>query len=354
MLCRLRCYPPTVMGIWEPVVRLGNFNHRRSQWLRVSRHAGEYAARTATIAWQARTGAGRQAIGRQSELIRHNPLARESMTAYERLHWLVRRHGGGDLQLEADERHPRVFVMFVGHGRSGHSLLGSLLDAHPQVAIAHEQYAARHLLAGCPASRVCRALQYNSQIFARLGRSYSGYDYVVPGQCQGRLLEPTVIGDKKGGGTARLLRRDPQSTAQELCARAPGQPLFIHVIRNPFDNIATKALRTGRSLPDAAARYFDNATAIRGACEAVPGSVVHVVLDELIERPRQVLAGLLGRLGLSAPSGYLDACAGLLFASPRRTRHHVAWPQELIARLDDGLTRYPFLAAFAGSFNDER
>lgn len=28
----------------------------------------------------------------------------------------------------------RTFIMFVGHPRSGHSLVGSLLDAHPNVA----------------------------------------------------------------------------------------------------------------------------------------------------------------------------------------------------------------------------
>jgi len=32
----------------------------------------------------------------------------------------------------------RTYVMFVGYPRSGHSLIGSLLDAHPNVVIAHE------------------------------------------------------------------------------------------------------------------------------------------------------------------------------------------------------------------------
>jgi len=336
------------------VVRIGNFNHRWSRWLRVGRDAGRYAVQTSVISCQTWAGAGRQAIALQSALIRHNALARESMIAYERLHRLVRRHGGGDLRLQVDQRTPCYFMMFVGHGRSGHSLLGSLLDAHPYVAIAHEQHAARHLLAGRPAARVCRALQYNSQIFARLGRSYSGYDYVVPGQYQGRLIAPVVIGDKKGGGTARLLRRDPHVTAPKLCARAPGQTLFVHVIRNPFDNIATKALRTGRSLPEAAVRYFDNATAIQGLCEAVPESVVHVVLDELIERPHEVLTGLLRRAGLSAPTDYLDACAGILFDSPRQTRHRVTWPEGLVSWVDRRLQGYAFLARFAGSFLDDR
>ena len=32
----------------------------------------------------------------------------------------------------------RSFCLFIGYPRSGHSLLGSLLDAHPDIAIAHE------------------------------------------------------------------------------------------------------------------------------------------------------------------------------------------------------------------------
>jgi hypothetical protein len=32
----------------------------------------------------------------------------------------------------------RSFCLFIGYPRSGHSLVGSLLDAHPDIAIAHE------------------------------------------------------------------------------------------------------------------------------------------------------------------------------------------------------------------------
>ena len=32
----------------------------------------------------------------------------------------------------------RTFLLFVGHPRSGHSLVGSLLDAHPDVVVSHE------------------------------------------------------------------------------------------------------------------------------------------------------------------------------------------------------------------------
>ena len=32
----------------------------------------------------------------------------------------------------------KTYVIFIGHSRSGHSIVGSLLDAHPEVIVTHE------------------------------------------------------------------------------------------------------------------------------------------------------------------------------------------------------------------------
>jgi len=48
-------------------------------------------------------------------------------------------HKGDSLAMEeADFSKLRNFVLFVGYPRSGHSLVGSLIDAHPHAIIAHE------------------------------------------------------------------------------------------------------------------------------------------------------------------------------------------------------------------------
>ena len=44
--------------------------------------------------------------------------------------------GGRDLPRMFDD--VEVFVMFIGYPRSGHSLVGSLLDAHPEIIVSHE------------------------------------------------------------------------------------------------------------------------------------------------------------------------------------------------------------------------
>ena len=58
------------------------------------------------------------------------------------------------------------------------------------------------------------------------------------------MLILQVIGDKKGTATSRLLLSAGNIQVLEEMQGALRVPLkFIHVIRNPFDNIATKLLR---------------------------------------------------------------------------------------------------------------
>jgi len=40
------------------------------------------------------------------------------------------------------------YCMFIGYSRSGHTLVGSLLDAHPEMVIAHELDALKYIMAG--------------------------------------------------------------------------------------------------------------------------------------------------------------------------------------------------------------
>ena len=53
-----------------------------------------------------------------------------------------------------------------------------------------------------------------------------------------------VIGDKKGGKTSAILDNPDQMKVLEEISKTVQVPLkFIHVTRNPFDNISTMMLR---------------------------------------------------------------------------------------------------------------
>lgn len=290
---------------------------------------------------------GGELVRAQAQLIRHVPAFRESMPAYARLRRLIARHGDAGLALTPDPPEPERFVVFVGQSRSGHSLVGSLLDAHPEIAIAHEMHALKHLAAGAAYADVLAAAALNAQLFQRLGRSYTGYDYAVTGQDQGRWTRLVAAGDKKGNGSTRVLQRRPEAVAAAE-ARLPVPVHYINVVRDPWDNVATKALRTGRPVTEAARIYAANARTLADLIERAPERVSTVHLDELIAEPAPVLRRLIDFLGASAPErAYLDACAGLLFTKPSRTHDRVDWPAKAVAEIDAACRDIPFLQRYA-------
>ena len=42
----------------------------------------------------------------------------------------------------------QTYCLFIGHGRSGHSILGALLDAHPNIILPDEVDVLKYLQAG--------------------------------------------------------------------------------------------------------------------------------------------------------------------------------------------------------------
>ncbi|OHV07739.1 sulfotransferase [Kushneria phosphatilytica] len=297
--------------------------------------------------WHLLQGHHGAALAEAARIVRGVQPARESMRTYQLVDRLLSRSGSALADWRPDEQSPQRFVFFVGYSRSGHSLVGSLLDAHPSVVIAHEMHALKHLYRGYPFDQVVRAIKLNAMLFDYLGREYTGYDYQVPGQSQGRYEQLAVVGDKKGNGTLRLLRRYPE-LIDRLDTLLPMPFEFIHVIRNPWDNIATRARRTNTSLESAARGYLANTDLMARLKARYPDQVRDVYLDDLIHDPRQTLSTLLEALGCTpVTESYLDACASIVFRKPSRTGAQVSWPAALTREVEASLARHDFLQRFA-------
>lgn len=99
--------------------------------------------------------------------------------------------------------------MFIGYPRSGHSLVGSLLDAHQHAIVAQELDALRFVEAGFGRYQLYQLLLDNFRRFAWRGREWTGYACEVSNQWQGRFDELHVIGYKKCGRSTLRLAEDP-------------------------------------------------------------------------------------------------------------------------------------------------
>lgn len=242
----------------------------------------------------------------------------------------------------------QTYCMFIGHPRSGHSLFGSLLDAHPEIIIAQEFNALKFIQRGFNRDQLFCGLLRRSKGFTRRGRKWNGYKYKVPNQWHGRYSELKVIGDKKGGVSAGALRRNPRLLQQlRETVRVPVK--VFHVIRNPFDNIKTiSQAYHHKKLAPAIKGYFSRCSVIQKIRQEVdPNDWLDVCHEDIIAAPRKMLKAACQFLGVTTTPGYLKDCASIVFKEPRKRRFEVVWTQDQRQLVEENIRQYNWLSRYS-------
>ena len=240
----------------------------------------------------------------------------------------------------------RAYCMFIGYPRSGHSIFGSMLDAHPDALIAHELNALKFVEAGCTLLELYDLVLRNSREFTQLGRRWGDYEYKVEGQWQGRYRNLQVIGDKKGGTSSYLIGSKPELLDQ-LLRLLPVPVRFVHVVRNPYDNIATIARKDTHDLKKAIGFYFSLCRINAGIIERMGADKVLTVRHEdLIAGPVTELRRLAGFLGLDPGDGWVSACAGIVAEKPHRSRDGIQWGPAALTAVERNIPAFDFLRGY--------
>lgn len=237
--------------------------------------------------------------------------------------------------------------LFVGYPRSGHTLIASLLDAHPNIIISSGVDPLQYLERGFAHAQLFTLYFRQSARFARTDRKSGGYSYVVPNQWHGRYAALKVVGDKSGDLiTDRLLRRPEQLDALLACPRVEHK--FLHVIRNPYDNIATCAKRNRIGLEAAISYYFALCETAQGARERIgEANWLDVWHEQVIEDPRAGLTRMLRFLGQAIDDTYLRDCASIVYTSPHKSRYKAPWTPALIREVEKKSREYAYLADYS-------
>ena len=288
----------------------------------------------------------------------------------------------------SDVEQIKVFVIFLGHQRSGHSIVGSLLDAHPHIILAHEGRLFLKLDEDMSRTTpryntkllILNALWRNSFRSSNSGLRteeqkalLKGYTLSIDGLYQGTFVPPVqVIGDKNGGQTTLMFVDDPSKWEQiffKLKSMLNDIPIkVIHVIRNPYDNIATKVLyRSGGTKKTTSVKhnnitrvvnldkmnycvheYFNMFQAIQQMKSKYDLDYLEVHGKDLIENPKTILLSMCEFLGVSCSDDYLEICSNKLFKTESKTRYNLKWTNELLSYIQksimkfDNLKRYSF------------
>lgn len=237
------------------------------------------------------------------------------------------------------------YCMFIGYPRSGHTLVGSLLDAHPEVVISHELDALRYLRAGFSREQIFSMILHKDKVFTGKGREWTGYDYAVEGLWQGRYRRLRVIGDKKGGGSSRHLQAKPD-IIEKLRKKMQLPIKLIHIVRHPLDNIAThkRKYSVKPTLQEAIDDYFKRVEAnAKLRSEVAKEEWCELTHEQFIEEPEESLTTLIEFLEVEPYDDYIKAAADKVFNSPSNSRNKIEWPKEMIDQVAERSQKYEFL-----------
>lgn len=275
-------------------------------------------------------------------------------------------------------RSVQQFVFFTGYARSGHSILASMLDAHPNVVISHEYALFKKW------DKDDQNFTDKSWLFSTLYDSSrnstleglrresalkKGYSLAVPGWWQGRfdgMID--VIGDKSGGMTAQVYRNSKEhfkSLYQQLKSTVQMPIKVFHVVRNPYDNIATmiiynthqkhKVNQTHKfddidQLRQQITAYFNQVRSVIKMIKEVPLDAIEVHNAEMIANPKGVMRIVCEKLQIKCSQEYLHMCSSTVYVSESKSRHLVKWTPELTGMVADGIKSFKHLQRY--SFNE--
>ena len=274
----------------------------------------------------------------------------------------------------------KTFVFFVGIGRSGHSIVGSLLDSHPHMVIAHESnlffhLAHRELSLTKPVIfnelwRNTRESIINDGLRAKATNG-KGYTLFIDDLYQGRYVDYIeVIGDKKGRGTTEVLDRKPEkwlqiyNTIKSYVTSMKG----IHVIRNPYDNIATlvffsfdnvtnenfgdiknsnKAFKFKPNvIADVIDAYFRLQRAIEIGIQKYNLDIIVIHNKDLISDPRNTLVKLCNFLNVTCSNEYLQICTDKIYKTESVTRHMIEWTDDQLGVIQQNIDNFSWFKGY--------
>jgi sulfotransferase family protein len=272
---------------------------------------------------------------------------------YQRLDTARRRARSGRATRRDPQRFDdvRTFCFFVGHNKSGTSMLGGLLDAHCDVVLADEVDVLRYVEAGFRRDQLFHLLLRGSSVEARKGRvtarRLEPYSYLVPGQWQGRSPRPLVVGDSTSGSSTRRLGAHPELLDRVVDVMRGVDVKLVQVVRNPFDPISAMMVRGRRSFENAIDHYFGACDTLREIRRRAGSSLLPVRYEIFVNAPEAQLASVCHFVGVDADADYLRACAGIIRRRPDRSREMVRWEPKWIERVEQRIADVDFLEGYS-------
>lgn len=240
----------------------------------------------------------------------------------------------------------RYYLNFMGYPRSGHTLVAAILNANPNVVCSNQQNI-YSLIQNMNRKQLLNAIydKSNPLYFKETTRILSS-----PKQ------EITVIGDKTGHRTVEILKGKPFRLGQ--LKSIIGVPFkWIHVVRNPYDNLATWGLlnfqnktKNGQNTTpkDELNNVIEKYKKLNQTISKLRMSedVLTVNHEYVITRMHNTLEEMCNFLEISFDPQWRDNVRNTVWKKPRITRNKLPWTaiqKQTVAKI---IEQYPWLNGY--------
>ena len=280
---------------------------------------------------------------------------------------------------EAEMDGLKKLALFVGHARSCHTFVGSMLNAHPHMHIGVSFNLLTYFMRlGSDATReLLLQAMYKSALFNRdssRSNERKGYSFRFEGLYQGTYKDHLdVIGAQRGGKLARLNLNSPTKCKTTLAGlrHLTRLPLYlIRIIRNPFDIVSTQVLYAGREAEEVrtlksklrssgetysdpelvssiAEDYFDMLQSTEEVLHLANKSM-DVHCRDLVSNPKVEIRRMCDFFEVECPKEYIEKSAAMVFPEESKTSELVEWPEEARDYVRKQLSgdRFPYLRRY--------
>jgi hypothetical protein len=236
----------------------------------------------------------------------------------------------------------KYFLSFMGYPRSGHTLAAAILNANPNVMCSNQLnvYAANTI-----------DIEY-IKMYSSKPETWKNTTQIphVPKQ------EITVVGDKTGHRTVDILESNPQKLGMmKEIIQVPMK--WIHVVRNPFDNLATwaKLNYVNKLKKDGTATQHKELDLVIRKYRVLNATIEKLRRSEdtltvnhefLITRMHNTLEEMANFLEISFDPVWRDNVRNTVWKRPRVTRGQVKWARQQKKVIKDIIEKYDWLDGY--------
>ena len=241
------------------------------------------------------------------------------------------------------------FMFFLGHGKSGHTLVRSVLDAHPNIILSNDYNIFKQLDENKINSKhqLFKDLLTRSTSFTESGCRATGYSYRIPSSYQGKFETIKVIGDKRGRSSASKISSNPQLILDlQNTVNIPVK--VLHIIRNPFDVVASYFKRK-----DALVKYSRKHIAeIRDLTKSIKLleeryiPVLNITHEEFVLDFDTTVLKILTFLDLEGSLDYIKQCKSIINKKPVKHRLDIKWPKDIVRTWNILIKKTDFLNGY--------